>query len=62
MKTIAQGESGQAPDGKDTQFVQVVLPVKLARRAKATAAENGWSLKQLVQTALEQYLGMGKAA
>lgn len=64
MKTIAQREAAvsQHPADGTKQALQVFLPKTLARRAKAAAAENGIPLRELVEKALEQYLGMGKAA
>lgn len=44
------------------RVVQVRLPETTARRAKAKAAEDGLTMQQLVRAAVEQYLGMGKAA
>lgn len=54
-ETIPHGEVKE-------RVVQVRLPESTARRAKAKAAEDGLTMQQLVRAAVEQYLGMGKAA
>lgn len=62
METIPQGKGDPGTGMDRVRSIQVRLPERLARRAKAAAAENGSTLQQLVQAAIEQYLGMGKAA
>lgn len=62
MKTITQSGEGTQKSEKPTQFVQVVLPTRLARQAKAAAAEDGVPLREVVEKALEQYLERRRAA
>lgn len=53
---------GADPEEARERVVQVRLPELIARRAKARAAEDGQTLQQFVRAAVEEKLGIGKAA